>query len=445
MKEEKKAEEILKDVFEEDKNIKESLKNDLKEIKESHSKIDYEYKASIEKEVKKGYEDSLKKEYEKKMDKALDEMEERFKNKTLEFQSKVVEEDKIEKEGEVPYDYKKNFMDYLRGNIGDSEFKNASDKYRKKASGDLSSYSEPLGGFLVHPAMEKKVTKRMFETSPLRMLADVKTISTDRYEFLTDFIDAEVLTQNEQANSPFNQNTQSVQYKKHQIDVHDYSAQPLISQSLLEDAYINIEKEVTEKVADKFMREQNLHFITGDGVSQPKGLSHYVQSGDTFDQTDALQIEKIEYTDSADLDDIIDLESALFYQYQSNAKFLISRESKSFLRKLKDNDGRYLLSMDYWGGFGGLKGENAPTMMMLGKPCYEMNDLGNLQSGGSESAGTVSIYYGDFKKGYCIVDRIGMYMIKDYYTSKPNLLLYMRKRTGAGVVNGQCLKALVKA
>jgi HK97 family phage major capsid protein len=46
---------------------------------------------------------------------------------------------------------------------------------------------------------------------------------------------------------------------------------------------------------------------------------------------------------------------------------------------------------------------------------------------------SVAVGFGDWKRTYLIVDRIGMRVLRDPYTQKPFILFYTTKRVGGGV------------
>jgi HK97 family phage major capsid protein len=48
------------------------------------------------------------------------------------------------------------------------------------------------------------------------------------------------------------------------------------------------------------------------------------------------------------------------------------------------------------------------------------------------AAGSLSIAFGDFRRGYLIVDRQGVRVLRDPYSAKPYVLFYTTKRSGAG-------------
>ena len=50
--------------------------------------------------------------------------------------------------------------------------------------------------------------------------------------------------------------------------------------------------------------------------------------------------------------------------------------------------------------------------------------------------------FGDFNRGYLIVDRVGVRIIRDPYSSKPYVLFYTTKRVGGGVQNFEAIKLM---
>jgi HK97 family phage major capsid protein len=57
-------------------------------------------------------------------------------------------------------------------------------------------------------------------------------------------------------------------------------------------------------------------------------------------------------------------------------------------------------------------------------------------------ADSFSIAFGDFAKGYLIVDRAGLRVLRDPYSAKPYVLFYTTKRVGGGIQNFDAIKLL---
>ena len=55
-------------------------------------------------------------------------------------------------------------------------------------------------------------------------------------------------------------------------------------------------------------------------------------------------------------------------------------------------------------------------------------------------ANSLSLAYGDFSRGFMIVDRIGIRVLRDPFTEKPFTLFYTTKRVGGQVVNFEAIK-----
>ena len=58
------------------------------------------------------------------------------------------------------------------------------------------------------------------------------------------------------------------------------------------------------------------------------------------------------------------------------------------------------------------------------------------------AANSTPVLFGDYKRGYLVIDRMGVRVLRDPYTKKPYVLFYTTKRVGGGVQNPECLRAL---
>jgi HK97 family phage major capsid protein len=61
------------------------------------------------------------------------------------------------------------------------------------------------------------------------------------------------------------------------------------------------------------------------------------------------------------------------------------------------------------------------------------------------AANAMSIGFGNFKRGYLIMDRVGVRVLRDPYTAKPKVLFYTTKRVGGAVVDPRGLRVLKHA
>jgi HK97 family phage major capsid protein len=126
-------------------------------------------------------------------------------------------------------------------------------------------------------------------------------------------------------------------------------------------------------------------------------------------------------------DALIDLYYALKAGYRNGASFLTSDAVMGTIRKFKDGQGNYLWAPP--------TGPDMPATI-LGKPVVTDDNMPAL------GAGNFPVAFGNFQRGYLIVDRQGVRVLRDPYTSKPNVLFYTTKRVGGGVVNFEAIKLL---
>lgn len=285
----------------------------------------------------------------------------------------------------------------------------------------LGVYAGQDGGYTVPKAMSAKIIQRIYETSPIRSVASVVTISTDSIEHT---IDTGEFSQGWVSETGTRSETNTSTFGKKTIAVHEQYAEPRATQKLLDDSVFNIEGWIAQKVSDKFSRMENTAFVTGNGVNKPRGLLTYAHSASYSINT----IEQVNMGSSSALtsNGLIDVQNSLLENYQSNAKWLMNRTTYGALLKLIRSDNKF-------NEFLGLP--NATGMAtLLGKQIVLATDIPVIASN------ALSIAYGDFTEAYQVVDRQGINLIRDQYTAKPYVKFYFTKRVGGDVLNTQAIK-----
>lgn len=295
----------------------------------------------------------------------------------------------------------------------------------------MSVGSDPDGGYTVTPAMSDRIVQRVYETSPMRQLATVVTIGTDKMEGFNDLDEGSAGWVGEKQTRS---ETGTPGLGKWEIPVHEMYAMPKTTQKLLDDSMFDIEGWLAGKTSDKFTRTENAAFVNGTGVLQPKGLWAY-ESVATADASRAWG--KFEHlntgtnggfgTAPAGSDKLIDLVFKLKAAYRNNANWLMSRSTLAEVRKLKDGDGNYLWQPNFEARQGGL---------LLGYPVAEGEDVEAIDTAKK------SIAFGDFREAYTIVDRTGIRVLRDPLTQKGFVLFYTTRRVGGGAVNFEAVKFL---
>ncbi len=321
----------------------------------------------------------------------------------------------LEPSVEITERYRKSFDRYAR--VGEKML--SPDELK-----DMSIGSDPDGGaFILPPTVARNVIVRMFETSPMRALANVMTIGTRSWIQPEDPSDIGAGWVTERQARPA---TTSTQPSRKEIVAQEEYAEPTVTQQLLEDSMIDIEAYLSKRIADKLARLENTAFVNGNGVGQPRGLMTY-PAGTTWGK----QIEQIGSGTSGSFtyNGLIKLITSLKDVYQGNAQFMIRRQSISAIMTLTDSNGRYIFQPILNGDF-----NNTP---LLGYKLRYATDVADI------AAGALAAGFGDFDSGYQIVDRVGLSTIRDNLTAKPNVLFYTRKRVGGDVVDFDAIKIQV--
>ncbi|MEK6746885.1 MAG: phage major capsid protein [Pseudomonadota bacterium] len=310
-------------------------------------------------------------------------------------------------------EYSKAFRNYLRkGMDGGLEM------LQTKA---LSVGSDPDGGYLVTPHMSSKIVQSIFETSPMRQLAAVETISSDALELIDDHDQAAAGWTSETGTIT---ETSSPTLAKRNIPTHELYAQPKATQKLVDDSAIDIESWLSGKIADIFSRKENTAFISGNGVGQPRGILTYASG------TNWGQIQQVNSGSSGAVtaDAIINLFYALKDAYSKRANFLMNRTVVQSVRLLKQaTTNQYMWQP-------GLAAGSPDTLM--GVPVHMAADMP------VAAANSLSIAVGDFQAAYQIVDRKGINILRDPFTEKPFVKFYATKRVGGDVVNYEAIKLM---
>lgn len=307
-----------------------------------------------------------------------------------------------------------------------------SDGMNTEMRNSLSVGQESSGGVWVKPDTTGPMQKKLYESSPMRQVASVVSISTDAIEGLIDNDELTTGWVSEKADRP---ETTTPEVGKYRIPTYEQYAAPRITQQLLEDSQFDVEGWLTDKVAEKMGRTENTAFVSGNGSGKPRGFLDYTKNT-TDDATrawDAIQYFATgtsgAFAASGPADKLLDVMYGLKAGYREGAVWLGARSTLATIRKLKDGQNNYLVSPKFT--------DSGFIETIWNTPFVSAEDMPVI------AANSYSLAYGNFKKAYLIVDRLGVTLLRDPYTAKPYVIFYMRKRVGGGLVNGEAIK-LVK-
>jgi HK97 family phage major capsid protein len=293
----------------------------------------------------------------------------------------------------------------------------------------LSSVTTPDSGYLVPPEVEADIGRRLSTLSPIRGIAGIRTVSSGTYRkpFATTGFETGWVGETDARPETDTPTLVELEYP-----VAELYAMPAATAAMLDDTAIDIDQWIAAEVETAFAAQEAAAFVNGDANKKPKGFLNYTTVAEAswawgsigYLVTGAAGA----FAASNASDVLIDTIYALKAGYRQSAHFVMNRKTQAAVRKLKDADGNYL-----WAPPATADGRS--TIMNF--PIAEAEDMPDI------AANSLSIAFGDFSRGYLVVDRQGVRVLRDPYSQKPYVLFYTTKRVGGGVQDFDAIK-LVK-
>lgn len=284
----------------------------------------------------------------------------------------------------------------------------------------LRTDSATEGGILVPSEMDNVIVKKIVEIDPIRTVARVRTINGKSLEMPIRNTIPIATYEGEAEEGGDSAST----YESETVTPFRQTHTTPITRDMLQDGAFDMESEASEDAGTAFGFGEGNGFVLGTGFKQPMGFvidPRLVTAARAGGGTSNLIFE----------DDIILLSGDLKVGY--NPVYAMNRRSLASLRTRKSDTGSYL-----W-----LPGLNGPVANTLnGFPYILANSMPD------ETGNALSVAFGDFRRGYTIVDRTGMTVIRDEITQKKKAIVeftWARWNTGL-VVLPEAIKLLkVKA
>src|SRR5262249_40642038 len=194
---------------------------------------------------------------------------------------------------------------------------------------------------------------------------------------------------------------------------------------------VNIDEWLAQEAEQVFAAQEGPAFVTGAGNSRPKGFLSYntvANASLAWGNIGCIAAGTTGAFAAANpCDVLVDLINAVKAGYRQNGVFVMNRKTQSAIMKFKDTTGNYL-----WQPPATVGGK--ATLMTF--PVVEAEDMPDI------APNSLSIAFGDFYRGYLVVDRAGVTILRDPYTAKPYVLFYTTKRVGGGVQDFDAIKLM---
>lgn len=321
-------------------------------------------------------------------------------------------------QGKEVSEHKAAFMNFIR--------KGKDDGLAELQQKALQTTVEADGGFAVPEELDRAILAILRNISPMRSVCNQITVGTPDFKKLVSIGGAGSGWVGETAARPATGTPTLAQIAAVMGEIY---ANPQATQTSLDDMFFDAEAWLNEEVAREFSEKEALAFLTGDGTNKPKGILAYTLSTDA-DATRAFgSIQKVHSGTAGDFDgdDLTKLVYTLKKGYRMSSAWMMATMTLFKVRTLKDLEGNYL-----WRP--GLEAGQPSTL--LGYDIAENEDMPAV------AADANAVLFGDFKRAYTIVDRIGTRVLRDPYTNKPNVGFYTTKRVGGMLTDSQAVKVL---
>lgn len=287
-------------------------------------------------------------------------------------------------------------------------------------------------GVSVRSEWSDRIYKLIRETSPVCSVASVVQTDSNELEVLVDR-DEPLSDWISELDPRADTDTSFVERLK--IPVYEHYARPEATQQILEDSQFDVESWLAGKIQSRFGRQENTAFMLGDGSGRPRGILNYgtvPEASFVWGADPSAYALGAHYTgiagDVSDPDCLFDLVDSLKAPYLASSVWMMTRAFRNKVRKLKDNEDRYLFEPSLQAG--------TPDRL-LGYPVVLSEDMPDV------AANAPVAIFGDFGQGYTIADRVGLQVVRDNLTKPGWIRWYARKRVGGKVTNPEALKVLI--
>jgi HK97 family phage major capsid protein len=297
--------------------------------------------------------------------------------------------------------------------------------------GKSLSSTDGEGGYIAPPETESRIDRALTESSPFRSIASVRRIGAGLFK--------KPVSSSGAASGWAGETDARIETQAPQLELLDFPAgelyaMPAATQALLDDGVADVDQWLADEVRDVFAAQETAAFVSGDGINKPRGLLDYVQAPNgtqSFGELGTVSTGTAgAFEAGSPVDALLDLIYAGKSRYRAGSSFVMNRRTVNEIRKFKDADGNYIWQP---------AAEAGQPSTLLGYPLVEAEDMPDI------SSGNAAIAFGDFRRGYLIVDRQGVRVLRDPYSAKPYVLFYTTKRVGGGVQDFDAIKLLKAA
>jgi HK97 family phage major capsid protein len=341
-------------------------------------------------------------------------------------------------EDKLKDEYKSTFEGWIRARGQDSVLESKMQELGRKAPAQQKSVtigSTSGGGYAVPEEIARDIERMELLFSPVRSLVKVVQVGTDDYKELVSLRGASSGWVSESGSRT---ETDTPILREVTPTRGELYAYPKASEWSLDDIFFNVEAWLAEEVAQEFAYQEGTAVISGDGSSKPTGMLNTtpvltddfaspLRAAAAFQYiaSDSDAAEGSPATPNVTGDALIDTVMALNAAYRNGAQWIMNSATQGAIRKMKDSNGQYLWQPSLQAG---------QPNMLLGYSVAtweQMPDVG---------LNNFPVGFGNWRRAYVLVDRVGLRITRDQYTSPGFVKFYIRRREGGIVLNNDAAK-----
>lgn len=371
-----------------EKGLEEQRTDLALELTEIIESVEAEQRAFTDEEIERV--DEIKKEKEK-IERTLAAIEE------ARSSNNIIKEKKNEKEKKGDLE-ERAFANYIRGVV----------------EARATNLAAGNNGAVIPKTIAQKIIKKVYDISPIYRLATRYNVKGDLTIPYYDESSSAITT----AYATEFTDLESSSGKFLNIELKGYLAGALtkVSKSLLNNSNFDLISFVITAMAESITRFIEKELLKGS-PSKITGLSTVKQKVTTTSAT------------AITADELIDVQEMVPDVYQAGAIWIMNKSTRSAIRKLKDNDGNYLLNKDVSAKWG---------YTLLGKDVYTSESMDAI------SNGKTSIYYGDMSGlAVKLSEDINIEVLREKYATQHAIGVVGWVELDSKIENEQKISALV--
>lgn len=300
---------------------------------------------------------------------------------------------------------------------------------------DVLTGTSGAGGYALPKEIDRSIVRRVTQLNPFRGLVYNPQASTTDFHTLVDVGDS---TSGWSAESGTRSATLSPTLRDRVPTWGELYAYPTASNWSLEDLQFNVEQWLVESAGEQFASAEATAIVSGNGTARPTGFINTTPVTTTDDASPMRAAGALQYVplgaytspDKINGETLVDVVHSLKERYLMDAAsvaWVMATGTLAKIRKLKATTGEFLYQDSLAAGV-------PPTL--LGYPVRLTAAMP------AATAGLFPIAFGNWSKGYVLVDRPGTAITVDPVTTPGMTKFYIRRRVGGCIRLNDALRVV---